>query len=379
MDTKVYFQGVGLVTAIGDTVAETASAARGSMSKPSDIFIEQAEGNVHLPYFTIGTSDINTDSDRIFSIIDSVIDQALSDAGIEPEQLKRAGVFLGSTSFDMCQSEMAIKATERTDHDIAENTPSFTELGHYIQQRFSISGPMYIFNTACTSSANALMYAADFIRAGNIEHALVLGLEFYNEVTALGFSSLELISRDGMRPFDPERDGLYLGEGCGALILSSQPADKGFEFIAGDSYGENYSITASNPDGEAVKKVINGALQQAGITSDKIAIVKAHGTASLSNDDAEFAGLRSAFSESIPPIVSLKPIIGHTLGACGINELILFLHSLKNQNIITYSSDVNQHADLSFAVDEDIPPKGFYLLNYFGFGGNNTALVIANA
>ena len=379
MADKVYFQGAGLVTANGESLLDISEALRRGKSKPTTIAVELSEERIELPYFTIDKPDIKFGPKRIEQLIDKVIDQACEDAGLTPDQLAKAGVFLGSTSFDMYRSEMAIKASPKSDIDVVENTPSFTTLTQYIQQRFSISGPVYAFNTACTSSANALIYAADFIRSGDIEHALVLGLEFYNEVTALGFSSLELISRHGMRPFDRERDGLYLGEGCGAVVLSAQPVDGGFLFLAGDNFGDDYSITASNPDGVAVEKVINGALENAGIKSGMISMVKTHGTASLSNDEAELAGLKRVFDDNIPPAVSLKPLIGHTLGACGINELALFMHSLQRKKVIGYLPDSPDSSDLEFACDEDIPDSGYYLLNYFGFGGNNTVLVIANA
>lgn len=379
MTVRVYFQGAGLVTALGDSLADISDSLESGPCKPTSISVELSEENIELPYFTINNPSIKFGSERIEQLIDNVITQACEDADLTPDQLAKAGLFLGSTSFDMYQSEMAIKASSKSDIHVAENTPSFTSLTQYIQRRFSISGPVYAFNTACTSSANALIYAADFIRSGEIEHALVLGLEFYNEVTALGFSSLELISQHGMRPFDVDRDGLYLGEGCSALVLSAQPVDDGFVFLAGDNFGDNYSITASNPDGAAIEKVINGALDNAGISSDMISMVKTHGTASLSNDEAELAGLKRIFGDSIPPAVSLKPLIGHTLGACGINELVLFMHSLQSKKLIGYQPDSPDSPTLKFARDADIPDSGHYLLNYFGFGGNNTVLVIANA
>jgi 3-oxoacyl-[acyl-carrier-protein] synthase-1 len=99
----------------------------------------------------------------------------------------------------------------------------------------------------------------------------------------------------------------------------------------------------------------------------------------LSNDEAESAGLGQVFGDSVPPIVALKPFIGHTLGACGINELILFMQSIKHKKLINARSDIAAEYPLRLAVNEDIPTsEGHYLLNYFGFGGNNTALVIAD-
>lgn len=379
MNNPLYFNGFGLITAIGDTVDETLAAASKGPSEPPLVTIEQAEGDITIPYFSIKNPPISAGVERIYTIIDKVIQQAVSEAGLSDLALQQAGLFVGSTSFDMFRCETALKVSGASDDEIEQQIPSFNRLTDYIQTRFDMNGPVYTFNTACTSSANALIYAAEFIRRGDIRHALVLGLEFYNEVTALGFSSLELISKHSMRPFDQHRDGLYLGEGCGATIISATPQLGNFSFITGANIGDNFSLTASNPDGIAIKKVIETALTQAGLDRNSIAVVKTHGTASLSNDEAESAGLKGAFGDAIPPIVALKPLLGHTLGACGINELIVFIASLKNRSVVSFPSVIAKDYPLRLARDQDIPAQGNYLLNYFGFGGNSTALVISNA
>ncbi len=379
MQNKIYFKGAGLVTAIGHNIEQTLSAIKQKNSQPSTIKIEQSAGSTKLPYFTINSPGLYAGIDRLHQIIDRVIQQAIDDARLTQEQWQRIGLFVGSTSFDMFKCEMGVKQSSRTNKDIALHTPPFNRLTHYIQDKYSINGPVYTFNTACTASANALMYASEFIRRGDINHALVLGLEFYNEVTALGFSGLSLISSNGMRPFDKNRDGLYLGEGCGALIISAEPEDSEFAYIAGANLGDNYSMTANNPEGNTIQTVIERALSQANIKKSDVAIIKTHGTASSSNDEAEAAGLHKVFGESTPPIVALKPLIGHTLGACGINELILFYSALRKKTLMTFPCNVADEFPLRLANTADISDNGYYLLNYFGFGGNSTVLIISNA
>ena len=376
---KIYFKGAGLVTAIGNTIDEVLAVAANNHNQPSLKAVDQTSATHHIPYYTISQPDLSADEDRLYQIIDRVVQQAIDDAQLSEQQLQHIGLFVGSTSFDIFKCEMAIKDSGRNDADIATFIPTFNRLTHYIQDRFAIEGPVYTFNTACTSSANALIYASEFIRRGDISHALVLGLEFYNEVTALGFSGLELISQRGMSPFDKNRDGLYLGEGCGALIISAEPENNGFAYLAGANLGDTFSITACDPEGSTIQTVIERALTQANINKSDIAIIKTHGTASLSNDEAESAGLQKVFTETIPPIVALKPLIGHTLGACGINELIVFYRSLQNNSLITYPCQISDEFSLRLADKTDIPEHGYYLLNYFGFGGNSTALVITNA
>lgn len=379
MENSLYFNGFGLITALGDTVdGVIANACRGP-GEPAAIDIEQSEGGTRMPYFSINAPGISSGPDRIEAMIDRVVQQALDEAGLTAAQRLETGLFVGSTSYDMYRCETALKAAPVAEPDIAGFIPSFNVLASYIQRRFALHGPAYTFNTACTSSANALMYAADSIRRGDIRHALVLGLEFFNEITALGFNSLELISQQGMRPFAATRDGLYLGEGCGAVVVSAEPQGAGFAFAGGASLGDTYSLTASNPDGLIIKAVIDKALAEAGIGASDIAIIKTHGTASLSNDEAEAAGLRAVFGDKPPPIVALKPLIGHTLGACGINELIIFVQALQRGTAISCPLTIADHYSLRQAHADDVPAHGHYLLNYFGFGGNNTALVIRNA
>jgi len=376
---KIYFKGAGLVTAIGNSIEENLSAISQNSYKPSEISIDQLPAPGTMPYFIINKPSINSGVERLYQVIRSVIDQAIDDANFSKKELKDAGLFLGSTSFDMFRCELELKQLDVSEYKIATHIPPFNRLTNFIQNEYSLNGPVFTFNTACTSSANALMYASECIRRGDIKHALVVGLEFYNEVTALGFSGLSLVSSAGMRPFDQNRDGLYLGEGCSALIISAEPEESGYSFLAGANLGDTHSITSSSPDGSTIQAVIEQAIKKAHIEKKDVAIIKTHGTASLANDEAEAAGLSKAFKQQIPPIVILKPFIGHTLGACGLNELILFYKALSQNVLINFQVDLSKEFALRLATADDVPKKGYFLLNYFGFGGNSTALVITNA
>ncbi|VAW90098.1 hypothetical protein MNBD_GAMMA17-1633 [hydrothermal vent metagenome] len=376
MPDEVYFIGSGLITALGDSVERNLSAINNMDSMHTSVSIQLGADKISLPYFLINTPP---SEQRIDQLINSVINQALMESGLNSKEKSALGVFLGSTSYDIYNHEIAIKSSRLTDINIAENIPPFSSLADFICKEFNINGPVYTFNTACTSSANALMYAAESIRSGEIEHALVLGVEFYNEMTALGFEGLELISRAGMQPFNKNRDGLYLGEACGAIILSKEAAEHNFSYISGATLSDNHSITACKPDGSSIAKVIKQALQRANICDNEIKAVKAHGTASLSNDKAEALGLQLTFS-TIPPVSVIKPVIGHTLGACGVVELILFYQSIINNQSLAFGrpDSSNEDSILELTNSSYRPDAGYFLLNYFGFGGSNTSLVISN-
>ncbi len=376
---KIYFNGAGLATTLGNTKEATLKAIQGKKHQPSTVTIEKHEGVRNIPYHLIPDPSIALGDVRHFHMIDRVISDALRDAGLTKNDLKSMGLFLGSTSFDMFSVEQKLQQPALSNNDILAKLSGFQNISDAIVNRYEIAGPAYTFNTACTSSANALAYAADFIRSGKIDRALVLGVEFYNETTACGFSSLDLISQRGMRPFDNDRDGLILGEACGALVVSKQPEKHSYGIVAAANIADTYSITTCNPDGSSIAQTIQQALTEAQLSPEDIRLVKTHGTASLSNDESESAGLQSIFN-TIPPAVCIKPHIGHTLGACGIVELIIFYHALREKQLIPprYASNIDSNFKMQFMQVCHTPATGHFLLNYFGFGGNNTALVISN-
>jgi len=254
---------------------------------------------------------------------------------------------------------------------------SLGNLAYRIQGKLGLRGMDTTINTACTASANALVMADALIRSGEVEHALVLGVEVFNSITALGFHGLELLSDNGMRPFDKARGGLVLGEGCSAMILGR--GDKGFRLIGGANMCDTSGISAANPDGSTVADVIRQALASANIDAAEIMAVKTHGTASLLNDEAEAAGLHTIF-EIMPPLCALKPYIGHTFGACGLNELILLCAALEAGYLPATPGISAEASDLKITLPQTplAMEPGKFLLNHFGFGGNNTSIVIAN-
>ncbi len=381
MDNKVYFHGSGLISALGNNIEQN---IEGLQSSPNDITPDQftfshIDNKPRIPYRTIPSPAPNTGVERIPYIIDSVVEQALSASDISCQERSNMALFIGSTSYDIFSCEQRIKETDLSDYEISKNIPSYMQFSEHISQKFKIGGPHFNINTACTSSANALMYAAEFIRRGDIDTALVIGLEFFNELTALGFGGLELISQTSMRPFRDDRDGLILGEGSSAIVLSKRPAEHNFHFCAGANLGDHFSITACNSDGSSVAAVIQQALDNANLQAEQLSLVKVHGTASLSNDESEALGLQKIFSR-IPPVVALKPYLGHTLGACGTNELILFYESIIRGKLpkACKTDPASKRYGLDLYSGEEYSKKGHFLLNYFGFGGNNTALIISN-
>ena len=158
--------------------------------------------------------------ERIYHQLFNVIDDLLAQLSLTEQQLAQTTLFLGSSSLDISGVEVDLSKTFWLS-DLDQINKTLIEKYGFEQLNFT-------FNTACTASANALLYAGKLIEQGAIKQAVVIGCEFYNELTIKGFSSLELISSKGQFSLSQLRDGLVLGEGVGALLLTStrQPQTK---------------------------------------------------------------------------------------------------------------------------------------------------------
>jgi 3-oxoacyl-[acyl-carrier-protein] synthase-1 len=336
-----------------------------------------------FPYYTINEPNIDTGIGRMYQITHKVVAKAITDANLTAEQLQETALFLGSTSFSIFISEQKYSQELLSNPDASPiGLTAYEELTNYIKEQFMPKANSFTYHTACTSSVNALLHASKMIDTGKIKHALVVGLEFFNETTLLGFHSLDLISKTKVKPFGIDRDGIILGEACSAIVLSAdKPNHAQPVYIKGGATMVDLdSMTTVKPDGSSIVKVINNALIHAQTNIEDISAIKLHGTASYANDNAEAIGLNILFKNSLPPTVALKPCIGHTLGACGTNELIIFCEYLKGSILppLPYQYAFDESLGIHIS-DSDIKiENGTFLLNHFGFGGNNSALIISN-
>lgn len=382
-----YFLGSGLHTSLGADVSSQLAALQLPPSAPQTITVDYAGKQQTLPYKMLVNNSSADAGQRLNSVIDAVINTAMASARLHAQERQAMGLFLGTSSFDISISEQEYRQDLMHDTQaIAMKTFSSQGiLGDHIRHRHGLRGPLFSFNTACTASANALMYADAMIRSGRLQHALVLGIELCNSITALGFHGLQLLTSNTMKPFDKARNGLVLGEGCSALVLGNRKSSQYTWQLKGSAnICDTHSVSATNPDGSVVRQVIHDALQSARLNADDIGAIKVHGTASLLNDEAEAAGMKRVFA-TMPPLTAIKPFIGHTLGACGLNELLLFCAAADQRFLIATpgignNHDTNGDSALGISLNQcmcELPP-GNFLMNYFGFGGNNTALIVSN-
>lgn len=334
---------------------------------------------VTMPYFGMPLDRPRLEpAEIIYPQIHAMVSKALN--GLTPAERKRTGIFLGSSSFDVAVSEHLYRQQLSDCAKLAVPMPiiGYGKLAQGVAHQFDLSPQVYTYSTACTSSANALLYAHRFLQAGAIDHALVLGMEFFNHTTLLGFYGLGLISPgELMMPFSRHRDGLILGEACGLLLLSRAGEAAAIEVCGGAVATDNHSLTAANIDGSSLAAVIQQAMGDSQAAAGDIVAIKAHGTASLMNDEAEAAGLKRIFTQAMPPTFALKPFCGHTLGACGALEMALTIGCLRRGFLPANPQQVPDPAlGIELLAQPQSAPDGFYLFNCFAFGGNNNATIL---
>jgi 3-oxoacyl-(acyl-carrier-protein) synthase len=379
---RAYFTGFGLHTTLGRGVDENVANLRLPIKPPQSTSIEFAGRNESVPYYLLADEPIVGLENRVFRVLEGVIQEALDAAELTAEQKRGLTVFLGTSSGEISMHEALFRIELLSN---PQSVPLLASRGignltQWIMERFGFRGGDYTINTACTASANSLIYADGMIRSGRIERALVIGVETRNAVTALGFQGLQLLTKELMLPFDQRRRGLILGEGCTAVVLERKPRKaSNFYLRAAANLCDTHSVSAANPDGSTVSAVIAQALATANMAPSEITALKAHGTASLLNDEAEVAGMRRVFS-TLPALCALKPRIGHTLGSCGLNELALFCGAVEQGWLPGTPGVCAVEGDLGVTLNQEPLPvePGNFMLNYFGFGGNNTSLIVSN-
>ena len=284
------------------------------------------------------------------------------------EQLPATPLFIASSSFQIGHFEQLGKP-----FDLPLAAASFSR---NIAEWLGLNGACHSFSNACIAGFSALDAARSLIAAELIDDAIVLGFELANNSTLAGFAAMELLSRTVGRPFDTRRDGLVLGEAVAAVRLTAKPATWR---IAGLRTGlDGYSTTGPNPNGSRIADVTVDCLKDAKLEAAEIELIKLQAAGSPGTDLAEANALRSVFGQHMPPLISLKPAFGHTLGASGLAELAALLACLDADKIPATSgfSKVDPEIALFPMVDRSTAHIERALLNLIGFGGGLASLIV---
>jgi len=250
---------------------------------------------------------------------------------------------------------------------------SIHSIAHTLNKHFQFKDSI-TFSTACTSSSNALLFAKELLDAGAYEHVLVLGADSISLTTVNGFHALGVLSSEPAIPFDSKRTGMNVAEGMAVVLLGQNKS--AIQLMGIGSSSDAYNITNPHPHGAGAKLSMQRALNEANIEASDIDYINAHGTGTIANDRAEAKAILELFGSS-PFVGSTKSFTGHTLGACGVLELVITAMALEQyiipQNLNLTNKEFN---DLNLPTKNIQRNMQYALSNAFAFGGNNVSLVL---
>ncbi len=420
---RIAVTGLGMVTPVGNSVADTWSALLDSRSGAGQTQTFDASGFST----TISAEVKNFDAkDRVpnkkilklaarshqFAL--AAASEALDDAGIAPtiENSHRWGLAVGAGMMSVAYEDMKRVhryATEDgyfepdglLDPEFPGNPVNFCRWQSnaglaLLTKQFGIRGYATSVHTACASGGQAIGSALKAMRRGQCDFMLAGGFDsMINPVGISGFCLLGALSTDNdnptgaSRPFDATRNGFVLGEGAGFLVLEDweRAQDRGagiYAELAGDGNSLScYRITDSPPDGNGPIQAIEQALGDAGIDAGEVDYVNAHGTSTQMNDRSECAALRSIFDGRVDEVgvSSTKSCMGHLIAAAGAVEAAVCCLAIRDGKAPPNANYENPDpdCDVNLVVGEPREMRiRAALSNSLGFGGSNSSLIFRN-
>ncbi len=238
--------------------------------------------------------------------------------------------------------------------------------------------------TACAAGNYAIAYGADAIRAGEADFALCGGADAVNRMAFAGFFRMGAMATERCRPFDRDRDGTMWGEGSASLVLESLAhARRRGATIHAEVLGFQLNCDADHPTAPVRQRVaacISGALADARVDPADLDVIFAHATGTKASDPMEVGAIRDVFGDTaLPPIVGLKSMIGHTMGAAGAHTCIAAMLAMRHGFLPPTVNFQNPDPDCVIdCVPNTARPARIRtaMVNSLGFGGNNAALVL---
>ena len=412
MSKRVYITGIGIICAIGNNAEETLQSLLAGKSGIGGItlFPTMHAGTIPMAEVKMSTEALLEDAghkgSRNFTRTSllgmKAAKEALDSAGIDNINQYKTGLISATTVGGMDRSEKFFasfladpkkgRLSDVANHDCGDSTE---RIAHHL----GITGFVTTISTACSSSVNALMFGSNLIKTGQLDRVIVGGNDSVTKFTLNGFNTLMILDKTGCHPFDENRAGLTLGEGAAFLVLESEEVVRKEQKtilaeVAG--YGnanDAYHQTASSPEGTGAFLAMSKAISMSGLKPEDIDYINVHGTGTENNDLSEGVAMERIFGEHVPPFSSTKGFTGHTLGAAGAVEAVISVLTLQHKVIfpnlnfktpmkelhirpVTELTRLGTHHDAS--PRHDAAPL-HVLSNSFGFGGNNSAVVLSKS
>jgi 3-oxoacyl-[acyl-carrier-protein] synthase II len=396
---RVAITGVGIFCAAGrDIPSFTSSLLNGTSAiGPIDLFDvspfpsgigAQLHGYDPLDYFTAREASRMSRVDQ-FGVI--AAGEALERSGAAKQYSPYdIGVSMGAGASGMLQCEEWLRETL----SCGKGRPSLLRgllpdrTATAIAETYNLCGYQGSITTACSSSACAIGWGADLVASGRVKAALCGGADCLSLLTFSGFNSLKVVDPQPCSPFSLGRQGITLGEGAAFMVLEDESVARRrgatiHGYVLGYAVaGEAFHMTAPDPTGAHSAKVMREALSRAGVAPEEVGWVNAHGTGTPLNDAIESKAMKLVFGDRAAqvPLVSVKGLTGHCLGAAGAVEAMATIIGLKAGMIPQTLNfrGADPECDLEYchegarATDTRVAVS-----NSFAFGGNTTALVLS--
>jgi len=321
---------------------------------------------------------------------------ATVDARLGPASVERSrfAVVIGTTMAEAQDMERLEHAWIRRGTDAVKTRASSSVLARcgsnllpiHVARSLGAGANLLTLPGACAAGNYAIGLGADLIRTGRADVVLAGGVEIVQQLQFAGFVRLGAIAPERCQPFDKNRQGLILGEGCGMLVLESEEhavrrgADAVAEFGGYGLACDAYHITRPHPEGTGTVAATRRALAEAGIGPDDVDFINAHGTGTHANDLIEAKATREVFGARPVPISSVKSMIGHAMGASSALEAVASVMTVKTGVYPPTIGHEEPDPDCAVAIVANEAQTGksdVVINNSLAFGGYDAVSVFA--
>jgi len=396
LKANVHVAGLGCISAIGNSVAETFRALEQEESGIGAITLFDTIHKNELPVGEVKLSNDELTRDAgvkkkvtrtsLLGLI--AAQEAVQHSRIKNKAKWRTGFISATTVGGMDRTEnfaiAFLKDKTKGDlHDVIHHEcGSITE---WIAGQLKITDFLSTINTACSSSVNAIQLGARLIAQNQLDVVIAGGTDALTKFTLNGFNSLMILDKKPCRPFDANRQGLNLGEGAGYVVLVSERVLRGenlqsHALVSGfGNTNDAFHQTASSPEGRGSFMAMSNALAMAGLKTNQIDYINLHGTGTQNNDSSEGIAIQRLFTD-VPRSSSTKAYTGHTLGASGGIEAVFSILSLIHGCAYPNLRFENRIPELNYSPQQKFEkglPIQHVLSNSFGFGGNCSSIIFS--
>ena len=404
---RIVVTGLGMVTPVGHSVAETWTAICEGHNAVAPIqrfdasaFASRIGAEVKdfdlSPYMS--PKEARKTDDFVHYGIAAAI-QAIEGSGLEitPDNAGRIGIAIGSGIGGLSGIEKGhlgyMKGGPRKISPFFVPANIINMIAGNLSIRYGIRGPNYGIVTACSTGTHNIGDAARMIERNDVDVMIAGGAEMATSPMGLGgFAAARALStrndepERASRPWDRERDGFVLGDGAGVLVLEeyeharARGAEIHAEFAGYAMSSDAYHITLPSPDGEGAKRCMLLAMKDAAVNAEDIGYINAHGTSTPAGDVIESNAMKGCLGDHAyrVAISSTKSMIGHLLGAAGGVEAIFSILSIRDGVVppTINLDDADDECDLDYVPHTARDMKvDVSMSNSFGFGGTNGTLV----